>query len=174
MVTCSPELHPLQMYFKNILIWMIAVGRNRSNHPRCSVRKGVIRNFWKLTGKHLRQSLFFNKIAGLRPVTLLKKRLWHRCFLVNVAKFLRTPLGDCFWRKKQSSVCHNKKLTSVLIVCLVPWSNLRLKKTRCKTFAADLAILTVPAKKFWYHREKKAHTSKTEWRQVWENSFFIK
>ena len=23
--------------------------------------------------------------------TLLKKRLWHRCFAVNVAKFLRTP-----------------------------------------------------------------------------------
>ena len=27
---------------------------------------------------------------ALRPATLLKKRLWHRCFLVNFAKFLRT------------------------------------------------------------------------------------
>ena len=26
-----------------------------------------------------------------RPATLLKKRLWHRCFLVNSMKFLRTP-----------------------------------------------------------------------------------
>ena len=26
-----------------------------------------------------------------RPATLLKKRLWHRCFPVNFAKFLRTP-----------------------------------------------------------------------------------
>ena len=34
------------------------------------------------------QSLFFNKVAGLRPATLLKKRLWHRCFSVNFAKFL--------------------------------------------------------------------------------------
>ena len=25
-----------------------------------------------------------------RPATLLKKRLWHRCFPVNFAKFLRT------------------------------------------------------------------------------------
>ena len=33
----------------------------------------------------------FNKVTGLRPVTLLKKRLWHRCFPVNFAKFLRTP-----------------------------------------------------------------------------------
>ena len=28
---------------------------------------------------------------GLRPATLLKKRLWHRCFPVNFVKFLRTP-----------------------------------------------------------------------------------
>ena len=28
--------------------------------------------------------------SGLRPATLLKKRLWRRCFPVNLAKFLRT------------------------------------------------------------------------------------
>ena len=50
---------------------------------------GVLRSFAKLTGKYLCQSLFFNKVAGLRP--LLKKRLWYRCFPVNFAKFLRTP-----------------------------------------------------------------------------------
>ena len=54
-------------------------------------KKGVLRNFAKFTGKHLCQSLFFNKVAGLRPGTLLKKILWHRCFLVNFTKFLRTP-----------------------------------------------------------------------------------
>ena len=48
----------------------------------------------KFTGKHLCQSLFFNKAAGLRPATLLKKRLWHRCFLVNFSKFLRTPFSQ--------------------------------------------------------------------------------
>ena len=30
--------------------------------------------------------------TGLRPPTSLKKRLWHRCFPVNFAKFIRTPL----------------------------------------------------------------------------------
>ena len=40
--------------------------------------------------KYLCQSLFFNKVADLRPVTLLTKRLWYRCFPVNFAKFLRT------------------------------------------------------------------------------------
>ena len=63
----------------------------RSNHQKCSIKKGVIRNFVKFTGKHLCQSIFFNKVAGLRYATLLKKRLWHMCFLVNFAKFLRTP-----------------------------------------------------------------------------------
>ena len=30
-------------------------------------------------------------VPELRPETLLKKTLWHRCFLVNFVKFLRTP-----------------------------------------------------------------------------------
>ena len=34
-----------------------------SNHRRCSFRKGALRNFAKFTGKHLWQSLFFNKVA---------------------------------------------------------------------------------------------------------------
>ena len=59
------------------------------NHQKQSPR-GVLLNFAKFTVKHLCQSLPFNKIAGLRPATLLKERLWHRCFLVNFAKFLRT------------------------------------------------------------------------------------
>ena len=29
-----------------------------------------------------------------RPAALLKKRLWHRCFPVNFAKFLRTPVSQ--------------------------------------------------------------------------------
>ena len=35
--------------------------------------------------------LFFNKVTGLSPATLWKKKLWHRCFPVNFVKFLRTP-----------------------------------------------------------------------------------
>ena len=57
----------------------------------------------KFIRKHLCQSLFYNKIAGLRPATLLKKRLWVRCFPTNFEKFLRTSFlqnnsGGCFWR----------------------------------------------------------------------------
>ena len=63
----------------------------RSIRPNVFCQTGVLRNFAKFTGKHLCQSLYFNKVAGLRPATLLKKRLWHRCFSVNFVKFLGTP-----------------------------------------------------------------------------------
>ena len=53
-------------------------------------KKGVLRNLAKFTVKHLCQSLFIIKVAGPRLGTLIKKRLWHRCFLANFAKFLRT------------------------------------------------------------------------------------
>ena len=33
---------------------------------------------------------FFDKVAGINPTTLLKKRLQHRFFLVNISEFLRT------------------------------------------------------------------------------------
>ena len=66
-----------------------------------SVKKGFLRNFTNLTGEHFCQSLFCNKIAGLRLGTLFKKRLWHRCFPVNSAKFsgipfLKNKSGDWF------------------------------------------------------------------------------
>ena len=67
------------------------MGLYGSSHQRCSMKKGVRTKFTKFTRKHLCQSLFFNKVAGLRPATLLKKRLWHRCFPVNFAKFQRAP-----------------------------------------------------------------------------------
>ena len=68
-----------------------AEAATRSSRPEVFCRKGVLRNFAKFAGKHLYQKLFFNFFPGLRPATLLKKSLWHRCFPVNFAKFLRTP-----------------------------------------------------------------------------------
>ena len=61
-----------------------------SSRPEVFCKKGVLENFTKFTGKHLCQSLFFNKVVGLSPATLLKKELWHGCFPVNFAKFSRT------------------------------------------------------------------------------------
>ena len=58
---------------------------NNHKHPPEVFRKKDV------TGKHLCQNLFFNKVTCLNPAILLKKRLWHRCFSVNFATFLRTP-----------------------------------------------------------------------------------
>ena len=38
---------------------------DRSSHWRYSVKKGVLKNFAKFTGKNLCQSLLFNKVAGV-------------------------------------------------------------------------------------------------------------
>ena len=67
--------------------------RFRSSLLEVFCRKVIIKNFAKFTGKQ----------QCLRPATLLKKRLWHSCFPVNFAKFLRTPFlqntsGCCFLR----------------------------------------------------------------------------
>ena len=70
----------------------------RSSRLEVFCKKGVLKNFAKFARKHLCQSLFFNKVSGLRSATLLKTRVWHRCFLVNFAKFLRTPfLTERLW-----------------------------------------------------------------------------
>ena len=66
----------------------------RSSHQRYSIKIGVPKNSAKFTGKELCQSLFFNKFACLRPATLLKKRLWPRCFPQNFTKLLRTPFSQ--------------------------------------------------------------------------------
>ena len=70
----------------------------RSSRSKIFCKKGVLKIFRKFTGKHLYHSFFFNKVAGLRPATLLRKRLWHRCFPVSFKKFLRIPfLIDYLW-----------------------------------------------------------------------------
>ena len=79
-------------------------------------KKGVLRNFAKFTRKHLCQSLLFNKVAWLSPATLLKKKLWHRCFPVNFAKFLKTPFltEEHIFLQNASSV----------LFCLVTYSHI--------------------------------------------------
>ena len=49
---------------------------------------GVLKNFAKFIRKHLRWCLIFYKFTGFQPATLFKKKLQHRCFPVNFAKFL--------------------------------------------------------------------------------------
>ena len=95
----SPEIHSQMVKF-------------RSSHRWCSAKKGDLKNFAIFTGKHLCRSFFFNKVAGLRPASLLKKRLRHRCFPVNFGKFLRTP-----FLQNTSGWLLLKILTSFILSC---------------------------------------------------------
>ena len=62
----------------------------RSRRPKVLCKKDVLRNFARFTGNELYQRLFFDKIVGLRPASLFKRKFWHKCFCVNFVKFLRT------------------------------------------------------------------------------------
>ena len=99
--------------------------RLKSSHRRCPVRKGVLRNL---------SCLFFDKVA-----TLLKKRLWHRCFPLNFAKFLRTPflLNTCWRLLLKTSLTYQLVLLH-LWVCHRPrtsqaWCNMPQKFMPVKT-----------------------------------------
>ena len=56
--------HFQQNFLRNILTFQ------KQPTGGCSVRKGALRNFVKLSEKHPCQSLFFNKVAG----NFIKKR----------------------------------------------------------------------------------------------------
>ena len=57
----------------------------------------VLKYFTIFTGKHLCWGLF-NKVTDLKTCNFIKKRLQHRCFLVNITKFLLTAfLIEHFW-----------------------------------------------------------------------------
>ena len=45
----------------------------------------------QISQKTLVLESLFNKVAGLKAYCSIKKRLQHRCFLVNIVKCLRTP-----------------------------------------------------------------------------------
>ena len=65
--------------------------RKVKNTARGAVCKKVFLEVSKIHRKRPAPESLFNKVASLRPATLLKKRLWHRCFPVTFVKFLTTP-----------------------------------------------------------------------------------
>ena len=83
---------------------------NRSSCSEVFCKKGVLEKFAKFTEKHLCQRL----------ATLLKKRLWHTCFLVNFEKFIKTPFllntsGGCFYCNKKDVSKHDSRLIKLSI-----------------------------------------------------------
>ena len=67
-----------QQSTQNIITQQPQKPTHRSSHRRCSLRKGILRNFAKFIGKRPCQSFFFR----------------HGYFPVNFEKFLRTPFSQ--------------------------------------------------------------------------------
>ena len=104
--------------------------------------------------------LFFNKAAGLSAATLLKKRLWHRCFPVNFAKFIRTPFFiEHFWTTASEpgetshmseisaeqciSLCKNKLFTGQRIYPTQLRSHLTHTSTQARSQLSGMIFLHV-------------------------------
>ena len=65
--------------------------QNRSSRPEVFCKKGSLRNFAKFTGKHLCQSLFFNKVAGVSKETLAQVFSCEFCKISKNTFSCRTP-----------------------------------------------------------------------------------
>ena len=84
MVLNTPLSHKRSTYYYNADVCKDP-NDYRSNRPEVFCKKGVLKNFAKFTGKHLCQSLFFNKVAGLfvqvgkKQKEKLSETAVHRC-----------------------------------------------------------------------------------------------
>ena len=81
------------MKTENIL-WHAIFFVSRSSH-RCSIKKGVLRNFTKFKGKRQCQSLFLIKLP--EACNFIKKETLAQVFSCEFYEiFYRTPPDDCF------------------------------------------------------------------------------
>ena len=57
-----------------------------------SIEISALKNFTKFTGKLLCQSLFFNKVTGLKPATLLKKEALPQVFSWEFCEIFKSTI----------------------------------------------------------------------------------
>ena len=74
----------------NNWVYTSEIAIDRSNHRRCSLKK-VFLKILQISQENTCARVSFLKGSRPRPAILLKKRLWHSCFPVKFAKFLKTP-----------------------------------------------------------------------------------
>ena len=80
------------------------VSKYRSSHQRWSIIKSVLQNFAKLTEKHLCQCLFFNKVAGLKTATLIKKETLAQVFSCEFSEIFKNVFFTEHLRTTASNV----------------------------------------------------------------------
>ena len=86
---------------------------SRSSHRRCSTEKVFLKISQNSQKNTCTRVSFFNKVVGLRPATLLKNRLLHKCFPAIHTQFLRAIFTEhlretfsvsVFWRQGQDPI----------------------------------------------------------------------
>ena len=120
--------------------------QQNKHKPEVFFKKSRYQKFRKIHRNAPVPESLFNKIAWLRSATLLKRRLWHRCFPVNFAKFLRTlfsqstsgrlllpvqSLQAATWfnpckKQKRSVVTDGFRLQILQLHCII-WASLMVK-----------------------------------------------
>ena len=119
-------------------------------------KKCVLKDFAKFTGKQLYQSLFFNKVADLILLTLLKRRLRHRYFPKNFARFLRAPSDKAIMkRSKQETNYFNHSILEN-----------RSKYNICKNLCSKLHKIEKKEKKKFYSSLSDINDNKTFWKTM--------
>ena len=89
-----------QQFIAQFLVNFFEKFKFRSSRRRYSVRKRVLKNFAKFTGKHLCQSLFFNKVAGLGPgaCNVIKKEILAQVFSCDLCEISKnTFFTELLW-----------------------------------------------------------------------------
>ena len=87
------------------------------SHQSCSLRKGVLRNFTTFTGKHLCQSLFFNKVACLWPLAcnFIEKETLAQIFSCECCEISKnTFFTEHLWTTVSESRKESVKLTYLM------------------------------------------------------------
>ena len=79
------------MKYSTDIITFIQLYLSRSSHRRCSVGKEVFLKISQISQENTCSRVSFLIELQAETCSFLKKILWHRCFPLNFAKFLRTP-----------------------------------------------------------------------------------
>ena len=100
--------------------WRSFFGRR---HLEVFCKKGVLKNFTKLIGKHLCQSLFFNKVGSLKPENLFKKTQVFFCGFCDIFKNT-----DIFYKTSAVAASHFFEIFLVSFSKKIPFP-LKMKTT---------------------------------------------
>ena len=110
-------------------------------------KKGVFRNFAKFNEKHLCQSLFFNKVAGL-SCNFIKKEILVQVFSCEFCEISKNTFFDRTPLVAASEYCAVRKWLYWILIrlwfwlrkILTNWGNVLLFRWVCYSFSSHLNL----------------------------------